>query len=266
VDTPADRRHGYQVETVAYLAIAAAGFGAMWWRGRSRPDRIRAALQSAFEPDAEVALHVANHEARQHGHGVTSMHLLYGLLQDEVIAEAIREAGHDVSALEDRVLEAIGNLLDSPELWDEGQQVLHFAAIASSHAGRRAGCVDLWAYLAHTHAATLLETTGVDRAGVLFRLVHKTAEPPLPPEDQRGDVHVVLRNDDYTTVELVCEILRDVFGMAEAEAETSMSKTHHEGRAIVGRFAVPEARSKVLAVRSRARAAGYPLWIGIEPT
>jgi len=251
---------------VAYLAIAAAGFGAMWWRGRSRPDRMRAALQSAFDGDAEVALHLANHEARQLGHGVTSLHILYGLVQDDTIASAIREAGHDVGALEDRVLEAISNLLDSPELWDEGQQVLHYAAIASSHAGRRGGCVDLWAYLAHTQAATLLQANGVERASVLFRLVHKTSDPSLVVDNERADVHVVLRNDDFTTVEFVCEILRDVFGMPEGEAETAMSKTHHEGRAVVGRFAIAEARSRVLAVRDRAREAGYPLWIGIEPT
>ncbi len=248
---------------MAYLAIAAAGFGAMWWRGRTRPARVRAALQSAFDGDAEVALHVANHEARQHGHGVTSLHLLYGLIQDELIATALGDAGYDVSALEDRVLEAIGNLLDSPELWDEGQQVLRFAAITSSHAGRRAGCIDLWAYLAHTQATTVLDACGIQRATVLFRLVHKTADPPL--DQERGDVHVVLRNDDYTTVEFVCEILREVFGLSEGDAESHMSKTHHEGKAVVGRYAVADARTKVLDVRSRARASGYPLWIAIEP-
>ncbi len=257
------------METVAYLAIAAAGFGAMWWRGRSRPTRVRAALQSAFAGDAEVALHVADHEARQHGHGVTSLHLLYGILQDDVIAEALRSAGCDVSALEDRVLEAIENLLDSPELWDEAQEILRYAAIASRHAERRASCADLWAYLGRSQAAGVLKAASIERADVLFWLVHQTAAPAIEhhpdPRLTAGDVHVVLRNDDYTTVEFVLEALGSGFGMNRADAESTMSKTHHEGRAIVGRFTLTEARTRVLEVRNRARAAGYPLWIGIEP-
>ena len=44
-----------------------------------------------------------------------------------------------------------------------------------------------------------------------------------------------------------------------------MMQTHTEGRAIVGRYRPAEARAKIEEARGRARAGGFPLWIGVEP-
>ncbi|HMG54784.1 MAG TPA: hypothetical protein VK601_14905, partial [Kofleriaceae bacterium] len=91
---------------VGYIAIVVAGFGAYWWRHlRQQP---RTAASELFEPDAEVALHVAVHEATQRQQALSSLHVLYGLLQDEAVTAAIATAGGEPDAVEDRVLAALG--------------------------------------------------------------------------------------------------------------------------------------------------------------
>ncbi len=244
------------------MAIVAAGMGALWWR-HLRPPAARA-LASVFDGDAEVALHVASHEARTRNEPLSSLHVLYGLIQDETIATAIRGGGGDVSALEDRVLAALDARPhpDTGDDEDDGHRVYSYAASHAHHANRRAGVVDLWAYLRVSDAAALLADAEVAR--VLFWLCHGEATP-LSDAIGTADVHVVLRNDDYTTQELVCEVLTDVFGLPSEEAIARMLETHTTGRAIAGRYRPAEARDKILEVRARARQRGFPLWIGLEP-
>jgi ATP-dependent Clp protease adapter protein ClpS len=57
-----------------------------------------------------------------------------------------------------------------------------------------------------------------------------------------------------------------VFALPPGEATSRMMATHELGRAVIGRYAVPEAREKIAEVRRLARARGFPLWIGVEPT
>ena len=81
-----------------------------------------------------------------------------------------------------------------------------------------------------------------------------------------GDVHVVLRNDDYTTRDFVCGLLTGTFGYTEDAAETRMMQVHTEGRGVVKRLSATEARSQIARARELARSHGFPLWIGAEPT
>src|SRR5687768_5570243 len=90
VDSRPDRRQGSLVEAVLLALAAAAGAGALWWQ-QSRPRRF--ALDTVFEPDADVALHVASHEAQSRGQAVASLHVLYGLVQDEIGRASCRERG-----------------------------------------------------------------------------------------------------------------------------------------------------------------------------
>jgi len=250
------------VDAVLLALAAAASAGALWWH-QSRPARVRAALESAFDGDAEVALHVAGHEARTRAQSISSIHMLYGLVQDETITSKLGEAGHDPGALEDRALAALDALPASNELTEEVDYVYGRAVYSANAAGRKATCVDLWAYLAGSQAAALIEASGISHVAILFRLVHGMTDPDI--DVLGGDVHVVLRNDDYTTRDFVCEILESVFTFNVTDAETRMMQTHTTGRAVVGRFAAPEARAKIGQVRDLARARGFPLWIGIEP-
>ena len=151
-----------------YFALVAAGMGALWWRHLRHHYRPRShALGTVFDTDAEVALHVATHEAQSRGVQMTSLHVLYGLLQDEQIAAAIRDAGGDPSVYEDRVLEMT---VDAEDAEDDLQRSVGHAAAHASHAERRATTTDLWAYLRTSAAARVLDESLL--ANVLFRLCH----------------------------------------------------------------------------------------------
>ena len=248
------------VADVGYLAIVVAGFGAYWWRHL----RLRSAspMSELFTPDAEVALHVATHEARQRDQALSSLHVLYGLLQDEAVAAAITTAGGDPAALEDRVLAALAAPVDNAH--DDANWVVGHAATIAHRADRKASCTDLWAFLGDTHAARLVNAAEVDRGATLFALFHGGRFPALPSATDR-DVFIVLRNDHYTTQQFVCRVLRDVFAVDDARARALMLETHASGRAVVGRFSAADARAKITAVRELAAAQAFPLWVGVEP-
>jgi ATP-dependent Clp protease adaptor protein ClpS len=265
-----------------YFALVAAGMGALWWRhlrvqqGAMQLRSTPRALGTVFDGDAEVALHVAAHEARSRGEVMTSLHILYGLLQDEQISTALREIGSDPSALEDRALLAMDERRprerdrahddsedDDRSEHEDVHRVYGFAAGHASNAGRRATATDLWAYLRGSEAAKLVGMTTVSR--VLFRLCHGSVEESVVRIEGHLDVHVVLRNDDYTTQQFVCSVLEGVFRLDAEEANVRMMQTHTQGRAIIGRFRPEEARAKIEEARGRARAGGFPLWIGVEP-
>ena len=61
---------------------------------------------------------------------------------------------------------------------------------------------------------------------------------------------VIFHNDDFTTMEFVTEVLRQVFNKPADEAVTLMMKVHREGQAIVGVYSYEE---------------GFPLKITCEP-
>src|SRR5262245_30736049 len=208
-------------------------------------------------------MHVAGHEARSRGQLLSSTHVLYGLVQDEAIADAIRRTGGDVDALEDRILGALEAEVTQDEA-DATRRALATAVNVADGAGqpRRCGVVDLWAYVTRG-GRTLLDDAKIDRTAVLFVLYHGAPAPEI--DALGGDVHVVLRNDDYTTRDFVCAVLQDVFALDAAQAETRMMLTHTEGRGVIGRYSVADARTKIRDVRDRAHASGFPLWIGIEP-
>jgi len=93
--------------------------------------------------------------------------------------------------------------------------------------------------------------------GVLLATRDRTRRPPL--------YHVVLHNDDYTTQELVVEILKAFFHKTEAEAQTIMLTVHHKGHGVAGTYTRDAAESKVVQVTDFARAQGAPLKLTAEP-
>lgn len=250
---------------VGYIAIVVAGFGAYWWRHlRARP---REAASELFTPDAEVALHVAIHEATSRRQPLSSLHVLYGLLQDEAVVDAIRTAGGDPDALEDRVLAALTALPEGgghEDDEDHGGELAGRAAAIARHGGRRASCTDLWAALAGSPAARLIDDGKLDRGATLFVLAHGGRAPDVALPDSR-DVFVVLRNDHYTTQQFVCSVLREVFALPDDQAHAIMMATHTTGRAVIGRFTAAAARDRIEQARALARAQAFPLWIGVEP-
>lgn len=75
---------------------------------------------------------------------------------------------------------------------------------------------------------------------------------------------VYLHNDDYTTMEFVVRILREVFCKSEEEATALMLRVHNEGRAKCGSYVREVAETKVWQVHTKAQAAGFPLKCTME--
>jgi ATP-dependent Clp protease adaptor protein ClpS len=76
--------------------------------------------------------------------------------------------------------------------------------------------------------------------------------------------HVVLINDDYTTMEFVVQTLEEIFDKGPAEAYRIMMEVHTRGRGVCGAYTFEVAETKVAAVHDSARAEGFPLRAGIE--
>ncbi|MCF7942702.1 MAG: ATP-dependent Clp protease adaptor ClpS [Spirochaetia bacterium] len=81
-------------------------------------------------------------------------------------------------------------------------------------------------------------------------------EPPL--------FHVVLLNDDYTTMEFVVSVIRDVFHQSPAEASRIMMEVHTKGKGIAGTYTRDIARTKAETVMHLAFEENYPLKCLVE--
>jgi len=76
-------------------------------------------------------------------------------------------------------------------------------------------------------------------------------EPPL--------YKVILLNDDYTTMEFVVNVLKEVFHKTLPEATRIMLLVHHTGSGLCGTYPKEIAETKIEQVHSLARGAGFPL-------
>ena len=76
---------------------------------------------------------------------------------------------------------------------------------------------------------------------------------------------VIFHNDDFTTMEFVTEVLRQVFNKPADEAVTLMMKVHREGQAIVGVYSYDVAMTKASQATAKARQECFPLKITCEP-
>lgn len=83
--------------------------------------------------------------------------------------------------------------------------------------------------------------------------------------DEPRRYRVILHNDDFTTMEFVVMILRNIFFKSEAEAETLMMQVHRSGQAVAGVYTRDIAMSKVQKATTLARQSNFPLRLTIEP-
>ena len=90
-------------------------------------------------------------------------------------------------------------------------------------------------------------------------------------ERQRTDLReprrykVIIYNDDFTTMEFVVMILKQVFLQSDEEAEALMLQVHHSDKAVVGIYSYDIAVSKTRKSINMAREQGYPLRLTVEP-
>ena len=83
--------------------------------------------------------------------------------------------------------------------------------------------------------------------------------------DEPKQYNVIMHNDDFTTMEFVVWVLVDIFHKDEATANALMMDVHKKGQAVVGKYPYDIAATKVDAALKRARDAGYPFRMTIEP-
>ena len=77
---------------------------------------------------------------------------------------------------------------------------------------------------------------------------------------------VLLHNDDYTPMDFVVSILRDIFRKDDAEAVRIMLHVHQRGIGGAGVYPFQIAEMKVVKVRQAAKAEGHPLKCTMEET
>lgn len=90
----------------------------------------------------------------------------------------------------------------------------------------------------------------------------ETARPRLkkPPL-----YRVILLNDDYTTMEFVIYVLRNIFNHSEERAAQIMMHVHQKGAGICGVYTREIAETKVEQVIEYARQNQHPLQCTMEP-
>ena len=79
-----------------------------------------------------------------------------------------------------------------------------------------------------------------------------------------GNYLVVLLNDNYTSMEFVVEILKEIFHKNIEEAERIMLNVHNKGRGIVGAYTWDIAQTKANQVHLIAKQHNYPLKCVVE--
>jgi ATP-dependent Clp protease adaptor protein ClpS len=84
----------------------------------------------------------------------------------------------------------------------------------------------------------------------------KTKKPPM--------YHVIMLNDDYTTMEFVAFVLMRVFHKEPHEAEKITFEIHIEGKGLCGTYSHEVAEMKVGEVLGLARREEFPLQCTVE--
>jgi len=96
-------------------------------------------------------------------------------------------------------------------------------------------------------------------------------EQSLIMERQRIDLReprrfkVVFHNDDFTTMDFVVMVLKQVFFLSEEKSQSLMLQVHKEGKAVVGIYTYDIATSKARKAMLMARERHFPLRLSVEP-
>ncbi len=76
---------------------------------------------------------------------------------------------------------------------------------------------------------------------------------------------VVLLNDDFTPMDFVVWLLKNLFHKPEEEAARIMLQVHHQGAGVCGVYPYDVARTKVYQAREAAKIRQHPLECLMEP-
>ncbi len=76
---------------------------------------------------------------------------------------------------------------------------------------------------------------------------------------------VLFHNDNYTTMEFVVAVLREVFHKSESDAFAIMMNVHKNGLGVAGVYTYEVAETKVTQTHELAKKHEYPLKLTLEP-
>ncbi len=76
--------------------------------------------------------------------------------------------------------------------------------------------------------------------------------------------HVVMHNDDFTTMDFVVFVLMEVFNHDVDRAVTLMMDIHQKGQAIVATLPKEIGEMKIAVVQEHAEKAEYPLLVTLQ--
>lgn len=207
--------------------------------------------------------------ASEHGHiGVHPEHVLRVLADERWFAHALRDVGGDDEAFRLRLDDKLRSLR-AARTGDEISKTLRsLITRAKIHANRLnrppTGDIFLALALRETELASLIEDLRVDPMAFFVHVVHGDVLGPSAKSDD-GLAEVTFYNDDFTTQELVRELLEDEFGLADVLALNVMMQVHQRGEAVVGVYGNADARERASVATARAREAGFPLRIEVRP-
>ena len=85
----------------------------------------------------------------------------------------------------------------------------------------------------------------------------KTKKPPM--------FNVILLNDDFTPMEFVVYVLKEIFSHTSQKANEIMLKVHNEGEASCGTFTKDLAETKSFEVNNLAKINDHPLISVVKP-
>ena len=85
----------------------------------------------------------------------------------------------------------------------------------------------------------------------------KTKKPPM--------FNVILLNDDFTPMEFVVYVLKEIFGHTSQKANEIMLIVHNEGEASCGTFTKELADTKSFEVNNLAKINDHPLISVVKP-
>jgi len=86
-----------------------------------------------------------------------------------------------------------------------------------------------------------------------------------PKVKQPRKYRVLLHNDDYTTMEFVVYLLKDVFALPTSKATHLMLTIHRKGKGVAGVYTRDIAETKAARVLELAQEHGMPLMCTTEP-